>query len=125
MKTLHLTLTKKWFDMILSGEKREEYREMKPYWKNRFCNSFGSLGCLGDCMCCEERTHGCTRTDFPWFDIFDAVKFRNGYAKNAPEMLVEVKGFSRGIGHPAWGAPSHPVFIIELGKILETKNIKL
>ena len=27
-KILHLTLKKKWFDMIASGEKKEEYREM-------------------------------------------------------------------------------------------------
>jgi hypothetical protein len=26
MRILHLTLKKKWFDMIASGEKREEYR---------------------------------------------------------------------------------------------------
>lgn len=26
-----LTLKKKWFDMIASGEKLEEYREIKPY----------------------------------------------------------------------------------------------
>lgn len=38
MKILHLTLTKKWFDMILSGEKKEEYREITKYWKVR-------LGC--------------------------------------------------------------------------------
>lgn len=36
MKILHLTLKKKWFDMIASGEKKEEYREIKPYWEKRF-----------------------------------------------------------------------------------------
>ncbi|HET8736229.1 MAG TPA: ASCH domain-containing protein, partial [Pricia sp.] len=35
MKTLHLNLKKKWFDMILSGEKKEEYREIKEYWIGR------------------------------------------------------------------------------------------
>ena len=28
---LTLPIKKKWFDMILSGEKKEEYREIKPY----------------------------------------------------------------------------------------------
>ena len=32
MKTLHLNLKKKFFDMILSGYKKEEYREIKPFW---------------------------------------------------------------------------------------------
>ena len=31
---LTLPIKKKWFDMILSGEKKEEYREIKPF-KNR------------------------------------------------------------------------------------------
>jgi hypothetical protein len=31
-KTLHLNLKRKWFDMILSGEKKEEYREIKKHW---------------------------------------------------------------------------------------------
>lgn len=35
MKTLTLSLKKKWFDMIASGEKTEEYREIKPYWEKR------------------------------------------------------------------------------------------
>lgn len=34
--TLHLVLKGKWYDMIASGEKKEEYREIKPYWRNRF-----------------------------------------------------------------------------------------
>ena len=36
-----LTLKKQWFDMIVSGEKAEEYREIKPYWEKRFLNYFG------------------------------------------------------------------------------------
>lgn len=35
MSTLHLNLTKKWFDMILSGEKKVEYRALTFYWANR------------------------------------------------------------------------------------------
>lgn len=33
---LTLPIKKKWFDMILSGEKKEEYRKIKPYWTKRF-----------------------------------------------------------------------------------------
>lgn len=38
---LILPIKRKWFNMILSGEKREEYREMKPYWEIRLRNYFG------------------------------------------------------------------------------------
>ena len=38
---LILPIKKKWFDMILSGEKKEEYREIKPYYTTRFANLLG------------------------------------------------------------------------------------
>ena len=34
-KVLTLTVSKKWFDMIVAGEKTEEDREIKPYWIKR------------------------------------------------------------------------------------------
>jgi len=30
---LHLTVKKKWFDLIASGDKKIEYREFKSYWE--------------------------------------------------------------------------------------------
>jgi hypothetical protein len=35
---LHLVLKRKWFDMIKSGEKKEEYRDITPYWSRKFAN---------------------------------------------------------------------------------------
>jgi hypothetical protein len=35
-KVLYLTLKKKWFDLIKSGVKKEEYREIKPFYISRF-----------------------------------------------------------------------------------------
>lgn len=32
---LVLPIKKKWFYMILTGEKREEYRDIKPYYTTR------------------------------------------------------------------------------------------
>nr|DAF32874.1 MAG TPA: hypothetical protein [Caudoviricetes sp.] len=37
-KVLSLAVSKKWFDLIASGIKREEYREIKPYWEKRLLN---------------------------------------------------------------------------------------
>ena len=49
---LILPIKKKWFDMIVSGEKKEEYREIKPYYDSRFMNAFGFLlaGLSGNCL---------------------------------------------------------------------------
>ena len=40
---LVLPIKKKWYDMIVSGEKKEEYREIKPYYDSRFMNEFGVI----------------------------------------------------------------------------------
>lgn len=91
MKVLHLTLKKQWFDMIASGEKTEEYREIKPYWNKRLNKTY------------------------------DAIQFRNGYSKNAPAMLVELKEVLQSLGIVEWGAPEGmPVYILKLGNILTT-----
>lgn len=114
MKTLNLTVTKQWFYMILSGEKTEEYRELKEYWQNRLMhyeiaerNSFALI-----------KRH----TDYK---AYTHIQFRNGYAKNAPTMIVECNGITIGKCRPEWsGNMEGDHFIIHLGKILETKNIQ-
>lgn len=94
MKTiLHLTLKKQWFDEIRAGVKKVEYREDKPYWRNRL------------------------------FKHYDIVMFHNGYGHNAPTMATECKGIHLRLalkteGH---GAPDKRCFCIELGKILEVQ----
>jgi hypothetical protein len=75
MKILEMTLKKKWFDMISSGEKKEEYREVKPYWESRICG--------------KEHTH---------------VRFRNGYTKNAPSITCKLRSCVISEGRPEWGA---------------------
>ena len=40
---LTLPIKGKWFEMILSGEKKEEYREIKPYYETRLQNLFGVI----------------------------------------------------------------------------------
>jgi hypothetical protein len=94
MKVLHLTLKKKWFDMIASGVKKEEYRECKEYWHKRLVNC-----------------------------IDDAVLFRNGYSKNSPSVLVELLYITMGFGNTEHGAPKDTVvYILKLGKVLSVKR---
>jgi len=97
MKILHLTLKKKWYDMILSGEKKEEYREAKPYWLTRLLHI----------------PHNYTH-----------VKFRNGYRKESPWMIVEIRYFGRSIGKPEWGGGGSKQWImIGLGDIVATSEM--
>lgn len=91
-RVLYLTLKKYWFDKILSGEKPEEYREIKPYWTKRL----------------EDKT-------------YDYVCFTNGYAKDSPWMIVEFHGITIGRGRPRWGAEfGEYYYVIELGPVIAT-----
>ena len=95
--------------MILSGENTEEYREKKDYWIDRLCD-------FEKCLNENSYSH---------FKTFDTVTFKNGYQKNAPEMVVEFKGIDIGEAKPEWSDNwQGDVFIIKLGSILSTKNIK-
>lgn len=100
-RTLRLTVKKKWFDMIKSGEKTEEYREVKRYWTRR----------LSEPPQCPNEWVS------PVFYKFSHVLFVNGYGNTRPRVLKECKGITIGRGNPKWGAPiDRDVFIIQLGK---------
>ncbi len=104
MITLHLTLKKKWFDMIASGEKKEEYREIKPYWIKRLCSEFGSNHVFEHVFRSKK---------------FDTVTFKNGYAKDAPTLVIEWRMLVVRKGRPEWGAePGKKYFVIKLGERL-------
>lgn len=106
MKILHLNLKRKWFDMIASGEKTEEYREMKPYWQSRLVK--------------EGYWH------FQVVKDFDIIRFRNGYGKDAPTMDVEfLGGEPADFGKREWGGFEHKtarIFILKLGKIISSSK---
>lgn len=101
MKVLYLTLKKRWFDMIASGEKKEEYREIKPYWEKKLEGHY---------------------VEFDEALEFDVVRFaRGGHFKDTlPQITVECLGIHRGTGKTEWGAePGKEYFVIKLGKIIQ------
>jgi len=126
MRILRLTLKRKWFLMILSGEKKSEYRELKGYWFRRLVfKSKAVLDYVGvrDGRNEEDIKRLCQ--DSFWsktfgFIPFDAVQFTNGYAKNSPSFLIECKGIEIGTGNHEWGAEEGvEYFVIKLGEKLK------
>jgi hypothetical protein len=123
MKVLHLTLKRKWFDLIASGEKKEEYREVKPYWINRltwheFHNEIKDLDTLITCV--VSNSHSVPDQDVIKANFFECIEFKNGYSKNAPKILVECKGIEVRGGEKEWGAePGKKYFVIQLGEIIK------
>lgn len=118
-KILLLNLKKKWFDMISSGEKKEEYREIKTYWEKRLLQCNKDLGTSNSKYQCKNCT--CSRCILEHnggeFIKYDYIKFRNGYSKNAPEFLIECKNIKIGKAKGSWSDNwKGNVFIIELGE---------
>jgi len=96
---LVLPIKKQWFEMIVNGEKKEEYREIKPYYDKR----------LG------HFTEGTGKVT--------TIILRNGYNYNSPSIkckcTVEI-----GEGKKEWGAdPDNNYYIIKIIEILEVQNV--
>ena len=126
MSTLHLTLKKKFFDMIASGEKTEEYRSIKDYWVKRLVYGYEKGPSMPTPMSnlaehwskIYDHSTGMTVFD-ALVKNFDTITFRNGYAKNAPTMVVECSGITIGPARPEWSDNwQGDAFIIKLGKII-------
>lgn len=117
MKTLDLTLKKAWFDMIVSGVKAEEYREIKEYWVKRLCIRHPNSVITGGDL--KDKHLGIQYS----IKQFDFVKFSNGYSKSCPQVTFFVSDIVIGEGNPLWGAePNIPYIIIKLGQEISRKN---
>lgn len=99
-RILRLPLKKRWYDMIASGVKKEEYRTIKEYWVTR----------LKDKSLINPQP----------FKQFDLIEFKNGYGKNVPTMLFECEGIDIGPAVPEWSDNwKGDVFIIKIGKRID------
>lgn len=123
MKTLHLTLKKKWFDLIQSGYKLEEYRELNMFWAKRFCYKVpmatgGFLTPINSVLLQEDYSAWRNFTGgAPVFNEYTHVLFANGgHFGDVPKITLECKGIEVREGRPEWGAePSKKYFVIKLG----------
>ena len=98
---LTLPIKKQWFDMILSGEKTEEYREIKLYYRSRLYHE-GFLDQYG--------------LPVLWQDW---VLFRNGYSKDSPSFEAFCTADIR-TGRLEWGAePGKEYYVL---KILDIRS---
>lgn len=103
---LTLPIKKKWFDMIKSGEKKEEYREIKPYYDIR----------IGKLLAIQNLISRLDSADF-----VANIQLRNGYGKDKPTLLLECK-VSKGYGKEEWGAePNKEYYVL---KILNVEEVQ-
>src|SRR5688572_20767338 len=103
MKILTLPIKKQWFDMIKKGIKLEEYREIKPFYEGRL---FTTITVNAGTVTSSQHRN---------YHHYDVIHFTNGYGNHRPQLIVECKGISEGLGKVEWGAPLDNVVIIKLG----------
>ena len=102
---LVLPIKKKWFEMIVAGEKKEEYRDLKTYYYSRFEKLLSKATSL------EEYTG-------PAFEIV----FRNGYTHKSPSVKCLCSVYI-GYGRKEWGAKEDKrYYVLYIHKILEVRN---
>ena len=107
---LNLVVSKEWFDMIVAGEKTEEYRAIKSYWINRLIQAkYGGsdeyrkvtmhpeFEMLISNSILKELLENKTARFIP----YTYVRFFNGYAKNRPWIEKKIESIS--IGKPNKG----------------------
>ena len=115
-KTLKLTVHAKAFEVMVTGEKKREYRRKSKWIQSRLWKKVYEIDGL------------------PVFDHkeYDLVEIRNGYGKNRPYFLAEFKGHMENIQHFV-ESYSNGLYvqvnpfdqIIQLGKIIKIGNYEL
>ncbi len=113
---LILPIKRKWFDMILSGEKKEEYREIKTYYESRLPAGFGYFFTGGKLEAAHKFNCGLQKSVEAGHET--TVMFRNGYGKNSPSFVARCT-LSVGTGREEWGAePGKKYFVLTVKEIL-------
>lgn len=123
--TIHLPIKRKWFDMILSGEKREEYREIKPYWTKRLTNA--GRWSIPDRYVSKSHKYSAHGTNPPIRAGKTTLTLTAGYGSDKPRLVVELKKIEVKYPNPDWCPPETEGvwFALVLGKVLDTHNLPI
>ena len=98
---LPLVLKRRWYDMIDRGEKREEYRDYKPYWKRRMAN---------------WTSHQQESWDSIDNNKLLVIGFSRGYKRPDMFFLLLRRDVTEHATHLEWGEPRTPHFVLVLGE---------
>lgn len=92
---LTFPITKKWLDLILSGKKKEEYRDLSAFYISRLGMFKGEI---------------------------IEVKLLNGYSSKSPYVIIKCK-VTVGEGETAWGAVTGKYyFVLKIIEIIEVNK---
>lgn len=105
LKTLRLTLKKAPFEVMLTGEKTEEFREPSDWIRSRLFNPDGSMR------------------------DYDRIEYTNGYGLTRPRFVTDFIGFEllecvhRQYSNGLKVVSDQPVYAIKHSQIIEKHNV--
>ena len=118
-RAIQLVLTHKWYDMIESGEKLEEYRDFTPYWCKRFFSYRKDDGTCVPLVIQEKDIHKFQTKIYQLASegklavTPQVVIFQRAYPKNPPRMKFKISEVNLGpCGKEEWGAVRGKWYII-------------
>jgi hypothetical protein len=107
--------------MILDGEKKEEYREIKRYYTSRFTKLFGS-GTLSRSQFQLDKAHSGIELIENGKPVVRKICFRNGYGSDRPYFIAKCT-LSVGEGREEWGAvKGEDYYILHIQEIAEKRG---
>ena len=128
MKTLTLSLKKLWFDMIKSGEKKEEYREIGMFWSVRFLGvTIAKKFNLVDYKFVDAQNIREDLNTILTIDNYDKLIFTLDYPKaDDTERRLEFKNpkIRIGEGRPEWGAEPGKIYFVITWEELWNRSAK-
>jgi hypothetical protein len=108
---LILTIKRKWMEKIRSGEKREEFRDISPFYTSRFKSYLPFLFMPNDSAEKAFRKIGADGV------AFKELVLRAGYSLFSPAIMVSGR-ITVGTGLPEWGAtPGKEYYILHIYKV--------
>ena len=115
--SLVLPIKRKWYDMILSGVKKEEYREIKPYYTIRFMKKLGFKEINSHTAQAFINEAESYRGDYNHFPAIN-VTFRNGYSNSSPYFVAKCR-LAISEGKTEWGAEQGiSYFVLKIDEII-------
>lgn len=125
---LKFVLKRRWYDLLESGEKPEEYREITPYWikrlfynqvykpRHKFKINDGEAAFFAQVPSALAQAIE-SRLLVP---KAGTAVFYLGYAKNRPQFARQILSITVGTGHPEWGAtPGKEYLVIKVGEKIQ------
>ena len=104
-RNITFALKKEWFELIKSGEKKEEYREITPYWCNRLLDVKRLNMMIEDCS--AEMIELMVNKSYFHINQFSQVTFTLGYPNSGDKerrIVFKNAHIRIGEGKKEWGA---------------------